>query len=416
MRHDAHAEQPLPWGESGLSIDDLSEQVAGLSGRINAATCEWLGLVAEADSRGAWQGFTSCASWLSWRCGIGPGTASDHLRVARALLEMPQVRDRFATGALSFSQVRALTRARGILDESTLLDLALHATGAQLERLIRGLRKAATADEEDEADIRQHATWHTDDDGSFVIRARLTGEAAATMQAALEACAGDSRPQTLATVAATALSATGPAYSDAAVMVVANVDALNEAVAFLGQSSAEDSLHPEVEVRWEPNGVPASTHTLAMLLCDRQVGLMAKLKDGSLVDLGRSRRRPNTAITRTVFRRHDHRCAVPTCRAKRHLHLHHVRHWAHGGSTSADNLVPLCGAHHRQLHLGLLDIRSGESTRWEFLDRFGQSIQALPPIPVATERSLIRGVAVTASHGHPLHLGYAVSTLLSSAA
>lgn len=36
------------------------------------------------------------------------------------------------------------------------------------------------------------------------------------------------------------------------------------------------------------------------------------------------------------------------CGQTRYLHGHHVRHWAQGGATSLDNLVSLCGFHHRQ--------------------------------------------------------------------
>ena len=386
------------WCESGLDLDDLSERVAGLAGRINAATCEWLGLVAEADERGAWQGFPTCAGWLSWLCGIGPGAASDHLRVSRALREMPLVRERFAAGALSFSQVRALTRAAGLVDETTLVGLAESATGAQLERLVRALRRNATLQEENDALRRQDASWFIDHDGSLVVRARLVGEAAATVIAALEAAGASSYVDRLVAVAQRSLEhpeSGSPSGGAGSVTLVADLEALEEAVTLRQESSAEDADHqessaedclPDPVVRWEPTGVAASTLTLATLLCERQVSLVAKLADGSLVDLGRSRRRPSAAITRTVLRRHDHRCAVPRCGARRHLHLHHVRHWSQGGPTSAANLVPLCGRHHRELHddgLRIHPAASGAPGRWTFRDRWGRTLQALAPVPPA---------------------------------
>jgi hypothetical protein len=36
----------------------------------------------------------------------------------------------------------------------------------------------------------------------------------------------------------------------------------------------------------------------------------------------------------------------------RHLHTHHIVHWAHGGTTSPENLVRLCSHHHRLVHEG----------------------------------------------------------------
>jgi hypothetical protein len=38
-------------------------------------------------------------------------------------------------------------------------------------------------------------------------------------------------------------------------------------------------------------------------------------------------------------------------------HAHHVEHWADGGATSLDNLVLLCGHHHRLIHQGPWEIR-----------------------------------------------------------
>ncbi len=139
------------WDSSDLTDDALSDRVAGLAGRISAATCEWLGYVAEADRRGVWSGFASCAAWLSWRCGLGLGTAADQVRVARGLVDLPVIRSHFASGSLSYSQVRALIRGAGLIPEDELVELARHATGAQLERLVRALRRATTDEDEQAA-------------------------------------------------------------------------------------------------------------------------------------------------------------------------------------------------------------------------------------------------------------------------
>ena len=89
------------WDLAGLTDTEIDDHIAGLSGRINAAMCEWLGYLAEADRRGVWSGFSTPGAWLSWRCGIGAGTAADHLRIARALVDLPLIRSHFARGAIS---------------------------------------------------------------------------------------------------------------------------------------------------------------------------------------------------------------------------------------------------------------------------------------------------------------------------
>src|SRR5215216_4146608 len=120
----------------------LADEITDLASHIHAATCHWLGLVAEFDNRGGWGewGCRSCAHWLSWRCSISPVAAREHVRVAHRLEELPLIRGAFSEGRLSYSQVRALTRVERGEREEELLSLARHATAAQLERVVRAYR------------------------------------------------------------------------------------------------------------------------------------------------------------------------------------------------------------------------------------------------------------------------------------
>jgi hypothetical protein len=54
----------------------------------------------------------------------------------------------------------------------TLLELARHATAAQLERTVRAARRASTADA-DELERQAFVRWHWDDDGSLRVEAKL---------------------------------------------------------------------------------------------------------------------------------------------------------------------------------------------------------------------------------------------------
>ena len=93
-------------------IEDLDRNILNLCTHINAATCQFLKLVAEFDRRQAWghEGVMSCAHWLNWKCGISMGAAREKVRVAKALEALPLVSESFARGELSFSKVRAITR------------------------------------------------------------------------------------------------------------------------------------------------------------------------------------------------------------------------------------------------------------------------------------------------------------------
>ncbi|MGH3864488.1 DUF222 domain-containing protein, partial [Actinokineospora sp.] len=68
------------------------------------------------------------------------------------------------------------------------------------------------------------------------------------------------------------------------------------------------------------------------------------------LDIGRMRYTIPTHLRRALILR-DQGCAFPRCdRRPRSCHGHHCRHWAHGGPTALDNLVLLCGTHHRLIH------------------------------------------------------------------
>src|SRR5215216_3667480 len=161
---------------SAETIERLADEITELASHIHAATCRWLGLVAEFDRCGGWfeWGCRSCAQWVSWRCGIRPVAAREHVRVARRLEQLPLIRAAFAEGQLSYSQVRALTRMEKVEKEEELLSLARHATAAQLERLVRAYRGVVVrACAAEQGGPERHVTWSYADDGSLVLRARL---------------------------------------------------------------------------------------------------------------------------------------------------------------------------------------------------------------------------------------------------
>jgi hypothetical protein len=78
-----------------------------------------------------------------------------------------------------------------------------------------------------------------------------------------------------------------------------------------------------------------------------------------VLDIGRLSRVVPRPMRRALVLR-DRGCAFPGCgRPPRWCHAHHIRHWAHGGPTKLDNLVLLCGYHHRLVHHGGWEIDIG---------------------------------------------------------
>jgi Domain of unknown function (DUF222) len=135
---------------TGVQQDEfaLGEEIARLAARLNVATHRMLACIRAFDQAEGWhrQGAQSCAHWLTWRIGIDPGAAREKVRVARALGGLPEIDRVFAEGRLSYAQVRAVTRIATSQNEARVLEVALAATGAQLERICRGFRKATELD------------------------------------------------------------------------------------------------------------------------------------------------------------------------------------------------------------------------------------------------------------------------------
>ena len=177
-------------GDPRPGIEQLGDRIAELSARIQAATYELLVLVRQFDEANGWSSCVSCAHWLSWRTGLAPGAAREHVRVARALGSLPKLSDAMRRGIVSYSKVRAVTRVATPETEQALLDVALCGTAAHVEQVVRGWRRVDRAAEQAEDRVRHAArslSMWVDDDGMVVVRGRLTPEVGAVLRRALEA-------------------------------------------------------------------------------------------------------------------------------------------------------------------------------------------------------------------------------------
>src|SRR3989449_3583295 len=125
-----------------LSLDHLGDEIAELSAPLDAATARLLELIREFDARKGWNiGSRSCAAWLSWRVGLAPGAAREHVRVARALGGLPLLAQALARGELSYAKVRALTRVATPETEERLGAVGGAGTAEPVERGVPGRRR-----------------------------------------------------------------------------------------------------------------------------------------------------------------------------------------------------------------------------------------------------------------------------------
>ena len=444
-------------------LERLGDRIAERSSRIQTATYDLLVLIREFDARSGWSGWTSCAHWLSWRTGLAPGPAREHVRVARALGNLPKLSDAMRRGAVSYSKVRAVTRVATPETEQALLDVALCGTAAHVEQIVRGWRRvdrtAERTEEKRRQDRRSLRTW-LDEDGMVIVQGRLTPEVGAALRRALEAACDQARPavvenggadadasdvalaeeelaptfaqrqaDAIGTVAECALAGgldRGTAGDRYQVVVHVDSDALAaERDVPAGTPAPGSAVTAQSQtVLDEAGGIHVSTETARRLACDTAVVEMRHGPGGEILDVGRRTRTISPALRRALAAR-DGQCRFPGCQNRR-TDAHHVRHWADGGETALDNLVLLCRRHHRAVHEEGFRITLNAAGDAQFMRPDGRPFPAAPPPPPpwtgaalapVTERLDQEGVEIDAQTAAPgwkgerVDIGWAVGLL-----
>lgn len=372
--------------------DALAARITELYAYITAASHKFLMLVAEFDEQGYWQlgGVHSCAHWLNWQCGIGINAAREKVRVARSLTGLPKISKAFARGEISYSKVRAITRAATPETEDYLLMFARHGTAHHVEKLVRGYKRVKRnrdADENGPSGLHPELTTRWDEDGCLVVKARLPAERGALLLKALELAvdrqfdaeqkAKDAnaeaeqvcpegtpsaeletsgqtstaekksvaarRADALAELAEGYLENEAPRGSSAdRYQVVVHVDASDSRYA-VGESG---TTMPKID-----NGPHVTAETSRRIGCDASIVPIFKGIKGEVLSVGRKTRAIPPSILRALWTR-DGGCRFPGCTNSRFADGHHIRHWADGGETSLKNLVLLCRQHHGLVHEG----------------------------------------------------------------
>lgn len=394
-----------------LSTDELEEGICGFAARLAAATCSFVLAVAEYDRRRGWESWEcrSMAHWLTWKCAMGRVAAREHVRVGAALADLDLVRERFSAGALSYSQVRAITRVATPETETDLVDLAGAMTASQLDTVVRAYRRGRlnVTDRDRAPHARRGLTWHTDDDGSLVGTFRLAPEDGAVLLAALQAAqesarsdAGDKpgpndsddsgghddvRDPTLDPPAANhadALVALAGSYlhhrsgddNDDAPGDRYVVNIIAERMVLEGPAEERPDGVCEVD-----EGPGLDPDTVRRLACEAPTVTIVEDQLGRTLDVGRRTRRVNRSLRRALNRR-DKGCQFPGCTTRR-TQAHHVVHWIDGGPTNLANLMCLCSRHHHRHHEGAFAIAPGLGGGWVFTRADGRVIPATPSPP-----------------------------------
>ena len=366
-------------------------------------------------------GYASLSEYAERLFGYAPKQTGERLRVAEALEELPAMREALRQGQLCWSVVRELSRVATTKTEPEWLAVAEGKTARDVEAMVAGRRPGDGPD--DPADpgerkrrlsfevrpetlaafreavdvLRRQTGEHLSDEEALLLMARAAcggsaDEGRSSYQVALMVCerCGQGFQQ-----AAGELVAVGPEVVE---MASCDAQQLGRLEGLEGLEGLDVSASPHVGPARRTTGGDDDGHAASGDRCngedsacssdsphagaatearDEQAGGGARCRvkgsgcdsDGPHATIPcrppRAKQSIAPAVRRTVLRRQHGRCAVPGCRHRGSLDLHHLRYRTEG-SSDPDDYLGLCPIHHRRAHDGLLLIEGSASAGLRF--------------------------------------------------
>ncbi|WP_176921507.1 HNH endonuclease signature motif containing protein [Pseudonocardia oroxyli] len=387
------------WSE--MAGEDLLVLLSDVQSARNALDARMLGIVAEVEERGlaSENGYRDTADLLASLQLVSPGMARARVAGARAVVPqwsligeelpaaLPATAEAVGAAAVSLEHVTVIRKAMGALPT--------HLQAAKAESLERDLASIArTVDPDSLRKAAQLALSLLDPDGprprdgapsrnrlrfvergdGYEAKGWLDSESAAVVRTALSPLAvpvGEHGPGECAEP--NCEHGAGERVPDGRSMAERDGDALVELCRRMLDSGAlptEGGERPHLTVTIPLASLQAAggagllefgdgigrsvlcAEEVRRLACDGAVVPVVLGSRGEPLDVGRRSRVVTVGMRRALDAR-DGGCAHPGCGLPaRWTEAHHVEHWADGGVTAVDNLVLLCGRHHRLQHKG----------------------------------------------------------------
>ncbi len=433
---------------------ELSESIMRRSAELSALHRALLADIAEFDGTESWRGdgAVSMIAWVTARCGVSTSTARQWVRSAANLESLPCLAEGLASGALSLDLVEPLAEVASPSSDAALREASTHWTVRQARELATLHR--ARQEAEAEANARsasasasaspdasqseaarefERRTLRFNDDRRSVWVAFTKDDYAVAKSALVGRVAAEARSVTSA-----GADDSSSGSSDSATGYVPYDKRLYDALLDLfrmgsgtttgsGRRGSAAAVRPRVVVHAplellvgcstenvaEIAGVgPVPAEVVRRLACDANVDLAVEDRSGSILDQGRVRRDP-TPVQRVEIDRRDKGCRFPGCTYTEFTDVHHIQHWADGGLTNLDNLVTLCGRHHRAVHELGWAMSGNADAVLTFTSPHGRSMRSVPS-PTWRASSVVRitesragpagavGPAGKAGHNRPL--------------
>jgi hypothetical protein len=281
-------------------------------------------------------GWPTMIAYMEARLGYTPKVATERLRLAWALEQMPEVAEALDGKALGYAGARELTRVATPRTAAAWVKACEGKTVREIEELVSGREKGDLPDAPKKPMlVRRTLRFDVTPDVYALYR-----EARRAVQAQLGHIVTDD--DVFAEMCRAAIDGRrGEDRGDADVaspahQVSMTVCEVCEAGMQVGAGTAVD----------------VSPAVVAAARCDAVT--IGRLDDGG--EPARATQTIPPKVRRAVWARDHGRCQVPGCRSTRFLHIHHVRPRSEGGGHEMWNLILLCGAHHRLVHEGAITL------------------------------------------------------------
>lgn len=300
-------------------------------------------------------------SWLRGECNLTPNQASERVRVARKLEDLPRTAEAFASGDMSLPHASLITHVAekvGDKFDSEAEDIFVNAARDldpwRLRIVARRFRDAVdpdgSLDDANEQYQRRHLHLSQTMDGIFHLNGMFDSEGGAILQTALDALRTPRDSEEL--------RSTSQIEADNLVELARRQLNGGKLPEVAGQKPHVAITAPLAALKKEPGAgggdlawaYPVPADTVRRYACDAAIARVLLGPRSEILDLGRETSVVSLALKRALIYR-DKGCRFPRCdKPWQWTDGHHIIHWVEGGPTDLDNLVLLCRRHHRCVH------------------------------------------------------------------
>jgi hypothetical protein len=285
------------------------------------------------------RGHSSVVQYAEVELDLTPRHTMELVAIGRKLPKLPALAAAFATGQLGWTKARELIKVATAETDEEWVARARTTTSRDLEALVAhtrpGEKPPDTRTQLTRGPVRSVLRFELDVADAEIVRRALrllrlegehgveTSDAQLLTEMARRLLASEDAPQVPA-----------PAAADTRYRVVVHTGRSEVAVPHVGETEVDPATAEMAACDAELLTVgPASTNaTAASEPSDRLTHVVSP------------------AVRRRVIHRFGDRCAVPHCRSRQFLDIHHVVPRSQGPTWGEGGLLPLCPMHHRAIH------------------------------------------------------------------